>query len=273
MQFYTYEIQSPALRPFIEFILFNYACRSVHTSVTYYPNTDICLGIIRQKELAASADGFFIRDTHKSISSYLTGIYCQPHKLTIDGTFDEICLPFTPLGYYHFIDIPLKTYILDDNVLEEAFGVTALTCFESVFETTDFQKRGRLIESFLANKMKSPANDFISLSLHSLHTHNGNNSLKEITRQLQCSEKKLQRAFKNHFDIMPKQYAQVLKFRQALKYISLQQKPGLTDTAYESGYYDQSHFIKNVRRFSGTNPGALQKLLQTVDGKVLLTTV
>ncbi len=41
----------------------------------------------------------------------------------------------------------------------------------------------------------------------------------------------------------------------ALKMLLNQQPENLTKIAYESAYYDQAHFIKDFKEFTGTNPG------------------
>jgi len=44
----------------------------------------------------------------------------------------------------------------------------------------------------------------------------------------------------------------------------------LTQIAYESGYYDQSHFIKEFQFFTEKSPRQLQKSIQNVQKKVII---
>lgn len=44
----------------------------------------------------------------------------------------------------------------------------------------------------------------------------------------------------------------------------------LTAVCYESEYYDQSHFIKEVRFFTGDIPGNLRKNIRDVKGEVII---
>jgi AraC-like DNA-binding protein len=272
MNCYTYEITSPSLKPFIQFILFNSSKESFpDSSVTYYPNNDICLGIIHKKQLVCTANQFTLSDSNKEINSYLTGFYSSPHKLCVAGSFDEICLPFTPLGYYHFFRFSLKEYILEEDVLSEAFGASSLPFFESVFEERNIQRRGQLIELYLQRKLINFDDPFLKMALHYFHESKGAISLKELTAKLNCSEKKLQRVFSQKLDVMPKEYAQILKFREALHLLGANNSDTLTDVCYEAGYYDQSHFIRNITRFTGKNPGQLKKIIKHIDQKVLVS--
>jgi AraC-like DNA-binding protein len=270
MEFHTYAIQSSALKPYIEFILFNHSAEaSAFHSLTYYPNHDVCLGIIHEKTMVPTPGGFTITNSHKAVNSYLTGIYKQPHQLEVSGTFDEICLPFTPLGYQHFFPFPLKTYVLGEEVLTEAFGAAADIYFESVFNEKNFHVRGTLLESFLLDKLAGCADQFLSQALFYMHSTNGEGSLKKILFRLQCSEKKLQRCFLSHLDILPKDYLQILRFRKALQLISQGNDASLTSIGYDAGYYDQSHFIRHIHSFTGKTPGELRRQMKSIDDKVL----
>jgi AraC-like DNA-binding protein len=252
--------------------LFNYSDdASNNRAITYFPNNDVCLGIIHEKQLVKSSDGFILQKSNHPINSYLTGVYSRPHKLSVEGTLDEICLPFTPLGYYHFFRLPLKQYILGEDVLSEAFGSTSVQFFEKLFKEKDFQKRGQQVEVFLQSKLKKFEDNVMKVAFYHLEETKGNIPLKELSSRQNCSEKKLQRSFKQHLDIMPKEYIQILKFREALHYLGQNNTNTLTDICYEAGYYDQSHFIRNINRYTGKKPSELRKSIKSIDQKVLVS--
>ena len=54
--------------------------------------------------------------------------------------------------------------------------------------------------------------------------------------------------------ISPKQLGKVIRLQSALKIMLNEKKEGLTDIAYNSKYYDQSHFIKDFKEFTGISP-------------------
>jgi AraC-like DNA-binding protein len=70
---------------------------------------------------------------------------------------------------------------------------------------------------------------------------------------------------------MPKEYIQILKFREALHYLGQNDNNTLTDICFEAGYYDQSHFIRNINRYTGKKPGELRKSIKSIDQKVLVS--
>ena len=54
--------------------------------------------------------------------------------------------------------------------------------------------------------------------------------------------------------ISPKQLGNVIRLQTALKMLLNHKTETLTQIAYENEYYDQAHFIKDFKEFTGTNP-------------------
>jgi AraC-like DNA-binding protein len=271
MLFDIYKIACKELSRHVQYILFNYSnCKSESKLVTSFANTNVCLGIINEKKLFDKVDGVKAMQDQNGIHSYLSGMYLPPHKFEATGAFDEICIDFTPLGYYHFFKLPIKTYVLGEDVLTEGFGKDAKSFFEKVFEIRDFQKRGALIEGFLKKKLFIPDVLFLQDCLHCIHMESPEMNLKQLARGLRCSEKKIVRSFLTHFDLSPKDYMRIIKFRKALHLLNCAPGHSLTSIAHASGYYDQSHFIKDVRFFTWKSPREIRYALHDVKQQVII---
>ncbi len=271
MEFHVHQIQSPHLKGLVEYILFNYREQSsVKRTITSYANNNICLGIIRKKQLVQENKKIKSIATNTPINAYLSGMYLAPHHFELAGTLDEICIDFAPLGYYHFFKLPAPTYLLEQDILTQLFGAVATDTFEIIFKEKDFRNRGRLVEQFLLSKLEIFNHAFLQESLQLIHQHHGNIAIHDLNKQLKCSEKKLIRAFKNYFNLSPKAYLKIVKFRKALQQIHFAPFKKLTQIAYESGYYDQSHFIKDFQFFTKKSPRQLQKSLQNIQKKVII---
>ncbi|HEY5825191.1 MAG TPA: AraC family transcriptional regulator, partial [Cyclobacteriaceae bacterium] len=53
----------------------------------------------------------------------------------------------------------------------------------------------------------------------------------------------------------PKLYGKINRFQHSLGLIN-QKDTSLTDIAYEAGYFDQSHFIREFKSFTGVTPSS-----------------
>lgn len=76
------------------------------------------------------------------------------------------------------------------------------------------------------------------------------------------SKKQFERLFNSFVGVNPKEYTRIVRFQKALAY--LQHLPidgmNLAQIAYASAYADQSHFIREFKRFCGYTPkGLLQR--------------
>ena len=69
-------------------------------------------------------------------------------------------------------------------------------------------------------------------------------------------KKQFERVFCHHVGMMPKEYARIVRFQKTL----LMMQSGVTgyaDIAFAAGYSDQSHFIREFKKFAGCTPERL----------------
>lgn len=89
--------------------------------------------------------------------------------------------------------------------------------------------------------------------------------LSFVQGQLGISERSLERLFLGHMGLTPILYSRISRFQKVLLQLKQGAYSSLTDVAYSSGYFDQSHFIRDFRRFSGVSPrvylrGAVERM-------------
>ncbi len=82
---------------------------------------------------------------------------------------------------------------------------------------------------------------------------NGEISVKELSEKLFWSERKINQYFNQQFGLSLKAYCNILRFQASLSHI----KEGKLFPQLD--YYDQSHFIKEIKKFSGVSPKELFK--------------
>lgn len=84
---------------------------------------------------------------------------------------------------------------------------------------------------------------------------NGMLSINELTAALYTSERQLERIFRQYIGLSPKFYCRIIRFSHIFQCI---QKKDITwaDVVHEAGFYDQSHFIRNFKSFTGEEPSS-----------------
>jgi AraC-like DNA-binding protein len=103
------------------------------------------------------------------------------------------------------------------------------------------------------------------------HTR-GQCRIEELADCCHASVRQLERQFQRAVGVSPKFFARTLRFEQAQRVLMFNPQADLTQLAYQCGYFDQAHFIKEFRAFTGKTPSEyaqqmqqLQQVLQSKD--------
>jgi AraC-like DNA-binding protein len=163
---------------------------------------------------------------------------------------------FHPNGFLPFTTIPLEEMHNRAVPLDEIFGKEALMLEKEILESKDTFKRIETIEKFLLEKLQTPdlsyriAKDCVEILIQS----SGQLRVDELSEQLQLNRRNLERKFSNAIGLSPKQLSKIIRLQTTLKMMDSQNFTNLTDLAYQNGYFDQAHFIKDFREFTGLSP-------------------
>lgn len=91
--------------------------------------------------------------------------------------------------------------------------------------------------------------------------------LSRVLHDLNLSERSLERLFHAHIGITPVLYARICRFQTSLALLRQGRFRSLTDIAHSLGYYDQSHFIRDFKLFSGASPNVyVRKTIERMPG-------
>lgn len=151
----------------------------------------------------------------------------------------------------------IQRYALYGNDVLEA--ETEIILDRMIKSSTPSEMKAEL-ENFLIGYIDKYAIDPILQSMNKYIRQNiGIVSVGSLAKKYHITPRTLQRRFKDEFGICPKNYLQLVRINTAVGMLSSGNYESLTDLAYYSGYYDQSHFIRDVKRTCGTQPGIMEK--------------
>lgn len=118
-------------------------------------------------------------------------------------------------------------------------------------------ERKRIISSFLERRLfrnedKDPR---VFYSISSIIQTGGCINIFDLADSCFLSRRQFERRFKHYAGFSPKTYSRIIRFQAAANEYGNYQK-SLAQIALDCGYYDQSHFIHDFKKFSGCNPKA-----------------
>jgi len=124
------------------------------------------------------------------------------------------------------------------------FHIDDLTDFEAFCK-----KASQKIQSLLPEKIDERKRKLFELIFET----NGEIPVKELSEKVHWSARQINHYFNRYFGLSLKAYCNILRFQASLAHIKAGQLfPQLN-------YYDQSHFIKEIKKLSGVSPKELHK--------------
>ena len=114
----------------------------------------------------------------------------------------------------------------------------------------------KFIESFLLNKIIVNTSYYLPRLSEVIKSINStpNISTKELADIACLSEKQFSRVFSDNVGLSPKEFSRIIRIQRALSILQNSPRISFAQLAYDCGYTDQSHMIKEFKQFSGNTP-------------------
>jgi AraC-like DNA-binding protein len=127
---------------------------------------------------------------------------------------------------------------------------------EQLAEAKDNAQRISIVERFLLSELKEPRSDPLMLeAVRNIKSAHGAVRIKDLLTSLPLSRDPFEKRFRQATGTSPKQFATIVRVRRLIEtYPHDRQSRNLTDAALAAGYFDQAHFIKDFKSFTGQRP-------------------
>jgi AraC-like DNA-binding protein len=185
----------------------------------------------------------------------LTGLRKSPRVLSYVADTANLLVVFRDNGATAFFREPLHELFGNSIALDELLpGHDATYVLEQLAAASSDVLRISIIERFLLSQLRPLQPDMlIQQAVKSIRQANGNIRIKELLKNLHISQDPFEKRFRKVTGATAKQFASIIRLRNIIN-----QNPSavtsLTDMAHTAGYFDQSHFIKDFKIFTGKTP-------------------
>lgn len=114
-------------------------------------------------------------------------------------------------------------------------------------------ERLTIIDLFFFGRMRQKAGDeLINLAVEMIKKDAGNTKITSLAKRLHISLSQLEKRFRKTVGSSPKKFASIVRFRNIIDLAS--DRKNMTEIGLDAGYFDQAHFIKDFKSFTGITP-------------------
>jgi AraC-like DNA-binding protein len=132
-------------------------------------------------------------------------------------------------------------------------NIVAEPLLEQLVNTISVKEKIKAISHlFLKQIQKAKRNDK-KAEFATMLLQNGK-TVKDIQMEMNLSERSLERLLKQYVGMSPKMFSRIIRFQSGLDSLRQMNFTNLTELSYQNEYFDQSHYIREFREFTGTNP-------------------
>ena len=195
----------------------------------------------------------------------LVGLQSKPLSFRCDGTVKLVATRFYAWGALPF----LADHARGLNNLPETLGREwddLATRIEPSVRKDDYDAAVAIVEDHLIEKLLTATVDLkkIQSAAKMLYLQKGRFRVAELAEKFNLSTRQLQRQFQDVVGVSAKTLARSIRFEKVRKQLMLDPDQSLTALAYEHGYADQAHFIRDFKEFADRTPSEFAHEMRSI---------
>jgi AraC-like DNA-binding protein len=186
---------------------------------------------------------------------FLIGLLSKPLILQAKGTVKIVAVRFFAWGALSFLKNEVRRDSTMKVELDDAWRNTVAKIAAKVY-AGEYQDAVEEMEDFLIGKRLNTLFDprQVQTAAKLLYRTKGQFRVAELADYCNLSVRQLQRQFDDATGVSPKTFARTIRFEAIRNRLMFEPDANLTDLAYEFGYTDQAHFIKDFKAFTDKTP-------------------
>lgn len=209
-------------------------------------------------EMVFHYKGVFTEPERAADATYLSMLHAQSshhRRFLTHGSFGIFGAYLYPTALPRLFGLPAADFSNQMPGLSVVLGHDGSLLEEQIMTAAGHLERVAILSRFLQQRLhkKEEHPTVAHIALRHILQQKGRLNVENLASQICLSTRQFERRFKEHCGFPPKLYTRIIRFQHALTAYG-NKNLSLTDIGYECGYYDQSHFIREFREFSGYHP-------------------
>lgn len=209
------------------------------------------------------ADPYQIHAGHRpgesgSHDTFVAGLIDRFTVVRSAGPVHCMQVDFTPFGARAFFHLPLNEIAGQVVSLHDLLGRAGRDLVAQLAVRGTWPDRFALLARFIRHRIAAgpQPSATVRLAMRQIIETGGQARIGLLASNLDVSREHLARRFAADVGISPKAFARIIRFQHAAAHLS---RNGIStaEIAFDTGYADQAHMTREVRRMTGVTPGAL----------------
>gem|GEM_PF-849153 len=181
-------------------------------------------------------------------------------KIIVQPNSDRIKIcgaHINPFALAYLTKTPIHSFPWLINT-EDLFGDITRKFIKRLDKATDTETMFAEVEKVFLDNLLVRDLSLITEAVNIIENSEENIEISKLAKELGVTDRTLRNHFYDYVGCSPKEYIKIVKLKK-VAYQLAQQKDSLTEIAYDNQYFDQAHFIKELKEVTGFTPGELRK--------------
>lgn len=215
-----------------------------------FPSSGLVMGFQYRGQISSVKD----KTLNPMTSAGITGISDRYKLFKNSDNIGTILVYFSDLGFTHFSSHPANELFDLIISLDDIFEKNKVNeVEEKLANVSTDRQRIKIVEQFLLAELKDiQADKLIVEAVKLIYQSKGTIRIKELNEKLSISQSPFEKRFRKIVGTTPKKFASIIRFNIVLD--NLDETKSLTEICYENNFFDQAHFIKDFKQFTGDTP-------------------
>lgn len=184
----------------------------------------------------------------------VSGIWATSRQVIYNKGAGNILIKFKEGGAAAFLPVSLHELFETSVAFEDLFGASALGRLEEeIYFVPAVEAKVALIEQFFLRRLPRKLPDvLISRAIEIINQADGTLPIKELANSLNLSQDAFEKRFRKSIGTTPKQFSNIVRMKSLICLEGVDHQ--VLESALNMGFFDQSHFIREFRKFAGQTP-------------------